>query len=104
MVGLAVVGARVIIPRLEEFQAIDRPTNNTLAWTCGLLFAFCVSILPGGISVINGPATSLWLLSVLLVLLWVDTYDAKPTKSLGLMVSAALFGAAAVSIRPYLAA
>ena len=104
IVCLAVAGARVVIPRLSEFQAIDQPTRNTLAWTCGLLFAFWVSILPGGISVINGPATSLWLLSVLVVFLWADTYDAKPNKSHGLMVTAAFFGAAAVSIRPYLAA
>ncbi len=104
IVGLGVLATRKILPQLSEFRSLEPKLRHSIAWAGGLLFAFSVVTLPGGITVINGPATSMWLVSVLTLLLWVDVFLSAGTKGPHVALLASIAGAVAVSIRPYLAA
>jgi len=97
-----VITVRLVLPKLAYFAAIPKVLANSISWLTGVLSALWVTVLPGRIESINASANSFMLTSTLLLLLLPEVMQScKRIKFFLILVSAAIMGAASISIRPY---
>lgn len=104
VVCVGILSTRLLLPRALRSSTLDSKLLKTLGWTGGLVCAYWIAVLPGGITGINGAATSLWLLAVLLGLTVVMTTFHSRASRISVTLSAGAVAACSASIRPYLVA